>query len=28
VFNVKTKDGVIVLENVPQDAVVEVDGGK
>ena len=26
VFKVKTKDGVIVLENVPESAVVEVDG--
>ncbi len=26
VFNVKTKDGVIVLEHVPENAVVEVDG--
>ena len=26
VFKVKTKDGVIVLENVPADALVEVDG--
>ncbi len=26
VFKVKTKDGVIVLENVPGDALVEVDG--
>ncbi len=26
VFKVKTKDGVIVLENVPEDALVEVDG--
>src|SRR5262249_7098244 len=28
VFKVKTKDGVIVLENVPDNAVVEVDGDK
>ena len=28
VFKIKTKDGVIVLENVPADAVVEVDGDK
>jgi hypothetical protein len=27
VFKVKTKDGVIVLENLPPDAVVTVDGG-
>ena len=28
VFRIHTKDGVIVLENVPADAVVEVDGEK
>jgi serine/threonine protein kinase len=28
VFKVKTANGVIVVENVPADAVVEVDGGK
>ena len=28
VFRIKTRDGVIVVENVPEDAVVEVDGDK